>query len=80
ENRDDTEADRQTKTSKSRTTLNSEKPAIRVGDRVVVEDCPGHWSWASPFTVEAIDGVMVKLEMVGELVEASRLTLVVQTR
>ncbi len=49
--------------------------AIKVGDRVVVEDCPGHRSWASPFTVEAIDGEMVKLEMVGELVELKRLSL-----
>ena len=47
--------------------------AITVGDKVTVEDCPGHWSWASPFTVEAIDGEMVKLEMVGELVEKVRL-------
>ena len=48
---------------------------ITVGDLVTVEDCPGHWSWASPFTVEAIEGEMAKLEMVGELVEVSRLNL-----
>ena len=52
--------------------------AIKVGDRVTIEDCPGHWSWASPFTVEAIGGGMVKLEMVSELVEVSRLSLVVE--
>ena len=49
--------------------------AIGVGARVMVKDCPGHWSWASPFTVEAIDGEMAKLEMVLELVEIDRLSL-----
>ena len=48
--------------------------AITVGDKVTVDDCPGHWSWASPFTVEAIEGEMVKLEMVSELVEIERLS------
>jgi putative DNA primase/helicase len=48
--------------------------AITVGDRVILEDCPGHWNWASPFTVEAIEGEMVKLEMVSELVEIERLS------
>ncbi|NJK55960.1 MAG: hypothetical protein HC939_08150 [Pleurocapsa sp. SU_5_0] len=38
------------------------KSGITVGDRVEISDCPGHWSWASPFTVEAIEGEMVKLE------------------
>ena len=47
---------------------------ITIGDRVTVEDCPAYWSWASPFTVEAIDGEMVKLEMVGELVEINKLS------
>ena len=47
--------------------------AITVGDRVEIADCPGHWSWASPFTVEAIDGEMVALEMVNELIEMERL-------
>jgi putative DNA primase/helicase len=47
--------------------------AIKVGDHVMIDDCPGHWAWASPFTVEGIDGEMVKLEMVGELVEMKRL-------
>ena len=50
------------------------KSVIKVGDRVVISDCPGHWSWASPFTVESIDGEMAKLEMVGELVEMNRLS------
>ena len=49
--------------------------AITIGDRVVIDDCPGHWSWASPFTVEAMDGGMAKLEMVEELVEIERLFL-----
>jgi putative DNA primase/helicase len=40
--------------------------AITVGDRVTIDDCLGHWNWASPFTVEAIDGEMVKLEMVSQ--------------
>ena len=48
--------------------------AITIGDRVVVEDCPAYWSWASPFTVEAIEGEMVKLEMVKEMVEIERLS------
>ena len=47
--------------------------AIIVGDKVTLKDCPGHWSWASPFTVEEIEGEMVKLEMVGELVEINKL-------
>jgi putative DNA primase/helicase len=47
--------------------------AITIGSSVMIEDCLGHWLWASPFTVEAIDGEMVKLEMVGELVEIGRL-------
>ena len=47
--------------------------AITVGDKVTLKDCPGHWSWASPFTVEEIEGEMVKLEMVGELVEINKL-------
>jgi putative DNA primase/helicase len=46
---------------------------ITVGDRVEITDCPGHWSWASPFTVEAIESEMVKLEMVNELIEIGRL-------
>jgi putative DNA primase/helicase len=51
----------------------SDGSTIVVGDRVTLDDCPGHWSWASPFTVEEIEGEMVKLEMVGELVEMNRL-------
>jgi hypothetical protein len=51
--------------------------AITVGDRVEILDCPAHWNWASPFTVEAIEGKMVKLELVGELVEIERLSGVV---
>ena len=50
-------------------------PVIAVGDRVKVSDCPGHWSWAAPFTVEAINGEWAKLEMVRELVEVNRLSL-----
>jgi putative DNA primase/helicase len=47
---------------------------ITVGDRVEISDCPAHWNWASPFTVEAIEGEMVKLYMVGELVDLNRLS------
>ena len=47
---------------------------ITVGDRVSIKDCPGHWNWASPFTVEAIGGGMVKLELVSELVKIARLS------
>jgi putative DNA primase/helicase len=52
----------------------SDGSTIVVGDRVTLDDCPGHWSWASPFTVEEIEGEMVKLEMVGELVDLNRLS------
>ena len=48
--------------------------AITVGDKVTVEDCPAYWSWASPFTVEEIDGEMAKLEMVGDLVSIEKLS------
>ena len=48
--------------------------AITVGDFVTVKDAPSYWLWASPFTVEAIDGEMAKLEMVGELIEIVRLS------
>ena len=46
---------------------------ITVGDKVTIFDCPGHWSWASPFSVEAIEGEAVKLEMVDEMLEIGRL-------
>ncbi|MBW4532495.1 MAG: hypothetical protein KME09_01015 [Pleurocapsa minor HA4230-MV1] len=46
---------------------------IAVGDRVTISDCPGHWSWASPFTVRAIESNLVALELVDELIEMSRL-------
>ena len=55
-------------------TVRDDQSAITVGDRVTVSDCPGHWSWASPFTIEAINGEWAKLEMVGELVEIGRLS------
>ena len=55
--------------------VTASREVIAVGDRVEISDCPGHWSWASPFTVEGISGEMVKLEMVGELVELKRLSL-----
>jgi hypothetical protein len=51
---------------------------IVVGDKVTIDNCLGHWNWASPFTVEGIEGEMVKLEMVGELVETERLFRVEQ--
>ncbi|BAZ47329.1 phage/plasmid primase, P4 family protein (plasmid) [Chondrocystis sp. NIES-4102] len=53
--------------------ISNDYSAITVGDRVEISDCPGHWSWASPFTVGAIDGQMVALEMVNELIEMERL-------
>jgi putative DNA primase/helicase len=46
--------------------VDEDHSAITVGDRVTIDDCLGHWNWASPFTVEAIDGEMVKLEMVSQ--------------
>ena len=64
---------KETKTQRRQEVIDSES-AITVGDLVTIEDCPGHWSWASPFTVEAIGGGMVKLEMVSELVEIERLS------
>ena len=53
--------------------ISNQNEEISIGDRVMVEDCPGHWSWAQPFQVLAIEGNMVALEMVDELVEISRL-------
>jgi putative DNA primase/helicase len=53
--------------------MNSEGDSIVVGERVEVSDCPAHWNWASPFKVEETSGEMVKLEMVGDWVEMSRL-------
>ena len=64
---------KQTETQK-REEVTNDCLAITVGDKVEIEDCPGHWSWASPFTVEAIGGGMVKLEMVSELVQIARLS------
>ncbi|WP_019503407.1 hypothetical protein [Pleurocapsa sp. PCC 7319] len=46
---------------------------ITVGDKVTIFDCPGHWLWASPFTVQEVEGEMVKLEMIEELVEMGQL-------
>ena len=50
--------------------------AITIGDRVIIEDAPSYWLWASPFTVESIDGNSVKLEMVSQLVEIERLSVI----
>jgi hypothetical protein len=55
--------------------VEEDRDTITAGDKVELEDCPGHWLWASPFTVEAIEGEMVKLEMVSELVKMERLSL-----
>ena len=49
--------------------------AITVGDKVTIDDCPGHWISFSPFTVEAIEGDMAKLGMIEELVEIGRLSV-----
>ncbi|MBW4532492.1 MAG: hypothetical protein KME09_01000 [Pleurocapsa minor HA4230-MV1] len=46
---------------------------IAVGDRITISDCPGHWSWASPFKVTAIEGNWVALELVDNLIEMGRL-------
>ncbi|WP_052056026.1 phage/plasmid primase, P4 family [Myxosarcina sp. GI1] len=48
---------------------------INIGDRVMVEDCPAYWSWAQPFQVLAIEGNMVALELVDELVHINRLQI-----
>ena len=49
---------------------------ITVGNKVTIDDCPGHWSSFSPFTVEAIEGKLVKLAMVEELIEIESLSKV----
>ncbi|BAZ47291.1 hypothetical protein NIES4102_43370 (plasmid) [Chondrocystis sp. NIES-4102] len=67
-------SDKQAKTQRGQEVRDSQS-AITVGDLVTVDDCPGHWGWASPFTVEAINGDRAKLEMVGELVEIEKLFL-----
>ena len=59
--------------TKTQQEVTDSRLAITVGDFVTVKDAPSYWLWASPFTVEAIDGEMAKLEMVGELVEIERL-------
>ena len=59
--------------SKTESNVTDNCSAITVGDRVEVENCPGHWAWASPFTVEAIDGEWAKLEMIGETIKIERL-------
>ncbi len=74
ENNTEKSSSAESKPSPTEQEITEELPAIAVGDRVTVSDCPGHWSWASPFTVEAIKGEMVKLEMVGEMVEIERLS------
>ena len=60
--------------SESRQSVMDTQLAVTEGDKVTVNDCPGHWLWASPFTVESIDGNLVKSQMVNELVEIERLT------
>ena len=67
---------KQAKTQRGQEEVIDSQSTITVGDRVTVEDAPAYWSWASPFTVEAIDGEMAKLEMVGELVEIERLSVI----
>ena len=60
--------------TKTQQEVTNDRLAITVGDLVTVEDAPSYWLWASPFTVEAIDGEMASLEMVNELVEITRLS------
>ncbi|WP_052056024.1 phage/plasmid primase, P4 family [Myxosarcina sp. GI1] len=52
-----------------------ENEEISVGDRVIIEECPWNWSWAQPFQVLAIEGNMVALELVDELVHINRLQI-----
>ena len=42
---------------------------ISVGDKVTIENCPGHWLWAQPFEVLSIEGDLAALDLVSELVE-----------
>ena len=60
--------------TKTQQEVTDSRLAITVGDLVTVKDAPSYWLWASPFTVEAIDGEMAKLEMVGELIKIVRLS------
>ena len=46
---------------------------VTVGSKVTISNCPGHWASFSPFTVEDINGRVVKLEMIGDLVDINRL-------
>jgi putative DNA primase/helicase len=54
-------------------TARDNQSAITVGSCVTIDDCPAHWLWASPFTVRAIEGEMVALDMVDELIKIGRL-------
>jgi hypothetical protein len=53
--------------------IEDSQSTITVGDLVTVENAPSYWSWASPFTVRAIESEMVALDMVDELIEIGRL-------
>ncbi|WP_052055931.1 phage/plasmid primase, P4 family [Myxosarcina sp. GI1] len=53
--------------------ISNQNEEIKVGDRVMIKECPGHWSWAQPFQVLSIENDRVALELVDELVEISRL-------
>ena len=61
--------------TKTQQEAETSQSTITVGDKVTVKDAPSYWSWASPLTVEAINGEWAKLEMVSELVETNRLSL-----
>ncbi|WP_036487441.1 hypothetical protein [Myxosarcina sp. GI1] len=55
--------------------ISTKDEVLSVGDRVMIKDCPGHWSWAQPFQVLAIEDNMVALELVDELVHINQLQI-----
>jgi len=50
-------------------------PHLKVGDRVRWENCPGHCSWANPFTITAIENGLAWLDLYSKPVPLSELKL-----
>jgi hypothetical protein len=49
---------------------------LRVGDRVIWGECPGHCASFAPFEITAIEGDYAKLDLFSKLVPLSELTRV----
>lgn len=51
----------QESTLRSTVNLDLDKP-LKVGDRVIWDNCPSHCHWANPFTIRSIEGDRAMLE------------------